>query len=250
MGSIIARAISDRGCGAALSGVADLDRHRAGALAEALGVPVLTARELVGNSALVVEAATPDAVGELLEEVARDGRDLLVLSVGGLVECGRALEAAAAAGCRVYCPSGAIAGLDAIRAASIGTIDGAEITTRKPPAGLAGAPGLDFDPASLSEPRVVFEGSAREACRAFPRNVNVSAALSLAGIGFDRTRVRVVADPGVTRNVHEIRVWGDFGQIETRTENVPSENPRTSRLAALSAIALIRRLTASLQVGT
>jgi aspartate dehydrogenase len=126
----------------------------------------------------------------------------------------------------------------------VGTIEGAQITTRKPPAGLG------LDPASLTEPRVIYEGSAREACRRFPQNVNVSAALSLAGIGFDRTRVRIVADPGVSRNVHEIRAWGDFGTIETRTENVPSQNPKTSRLAALSAIALIRGLGSPLRVGT
>jgi aspartate dehydrogenase len=255
MGSMIARAIDQGASAATLVAVSDLDDRAARALAGSLRSPpgVTTTPEVVQAADLVVEAAAPTALPGLLREIAAAGRDLLVLSVGGLIDQDSVLGDAARAGSRVYCPSGAIAGLDAVRAAAGGRIDGARITTRKPPAGLAGAPFFSptgIDPAGITEPRVIFEGSAREACREFPQNVNVSAALSLAGIGVDRTEVRIVADPGLTRNVHSIEVWGDFGRIRTETENVPSENPRTSRLAALSAIALIRTLTESLKVGT
>lgn len=255
MGSMIARAIDDGTCPGTLVAVSDLDDGAARALAGALKNPpeVGTTPEVVRAADLIVEAAAPTALPPLLSEIVTRGKDLLVLSVGGLIDQDDRLEEAARKGSRVYCPSGAIAGLDAVRAAAGGRIEGARITTRKPPSGLAGAPFFSttgIDPAEITEARVLFEGSAREACREFPQNVNVSAALSLAGIGVDRTEVRIIADPSLTRNVHTVEVWGDFGRIRTETENVPSENPRTSRLAALSAIALIRTIAASLRAGT
>lgn len=255
MGSTIARAIDSGTCRAVLVGLSDIDAARAGKLAASLGpgVEIMSTPELVGRAQLVVEAARPAAVADLLTQVIQTGRDLLVLSVGGLIDCESLVEEASRRGCHIYCPSGAIAGLDGVRAAALGRIDSATITTRKPPAGLLGAPYFEengIDPLSLTDAEVVFEGSARDACRLFPQNVNVSAALSLAGIGVDRTRVRIIADPCVSRNIHQIEIRGDFGRIETVTENVPSENPRTSRLAALSAIALIRRLTGNVQIGT
>jgi aspartate dehydrogenase len=255
MGSLIARAIDAGAFPGTLVALADLDANRAATLAGSLAVPpeVSPTREVVAAVDLVVEAAAPEALPVLLDLVAEHGNDLLVLSVGGLIDQEDRLEEARRTGSRVYCPSGAIAGLDGVRAAAEGRIDGAQITTRKPPAGLLGAPffrDAGMDPERIESPTVVFEGSAREACARFPQNVNVSAALSLAGVGVDRTRVRIIADPGLARNVHTIEVWGDFGTIRTETENVPSENPRTSRLAALSAIALIRSFSVSLRVGT
>jgi len=255
MGSMIARAVARGECAAELVAVTDLDPERARRLAASLEVPppVLPTGEVVARSGLVVEAAAPDVLETLLRLVIEGQKDLLVLSVGGLIDREEELKEAARRGCSIYCPSGAIAGLDAVRAAALGRIGGARLTTRKPPQGLAGAPHLverGQDPLTLGTATVVFEGSAREACRAFPQNINVSAALSLAGIGFDQTRVRIIADPAVERNIHKIEVWGDFGRIETVTENVPSENPKTSHLAALSAIALIRRLSDSFQVGS
>ena len=254
MGSMIARSIDRGECPATLVGVTDLDGTRARRLAASLASnpPVLPTAQVVEGCDLVVEAAGADALGDLLPRVIGGGKDILVLSVGGLIDREEQI-AAAAHRSRIYCPSGAIAGLDAVRAAAVGRIEGAAVTTRKPPAGLAGAPFFDdaaIDPLSLETATVVFEGSAREACRAFPANINVSAALSLAGIGVDRTRVTIVADPGIDRNIHRVEVWGDFGRMTAVTENVASENPRTSRLAALSAIALIRRLSAPFQVGT
>lgn len=255
MGSIIARAVGLGEVRAALTGVADLEpeRARAAAAESGAGVIVGTIPEVAEVADLLVEAAGAGVVRPVLEAAARRGRDVVILSVGGLLDLGDTIAEAMDAGVHVYCPSGAIAGLDAVKAAGGGEIRTARLTTRKPPAGLAGAPYLDergIDVSALETPVTVFEGTAREACRAFPANINVSAALSLAGIGADRTEVRLIADPTIQRNIHEIEVTGDFGVIRTVTENVPSENPRTSRLAALSAIALLKGLTGSPRVGT
>jgi aspartate dehydrogenase len=252
MGAIIADAI-DRDAGPVrLVGIADLDQEKARRLSERLmsRPPVLTLSELAERSSVLVECAGVGAVPDVIAAAESHDADLIVLSVGGLLDRtgppGSDLS-------RIYCPSGAIAGLDAIRAAAVGRIDSSSITTRKPPAGLRDNPYLEsqgIDLANLTAPRTVFEGSAREACRAFPANINVAAALSLAGIGPDRTTVRIIADPGVERNIHEVEVTGDFGRIRTTTENEPSDNPKTSRLAALSAIALIRGLTTRMRVGS
>ena len=255
MGSIIAHAIDDGEVPCLLVAIADLDRPRAESLAGNLSQPpdIGTIPEIAGRVDLIVEAAGTAAVTEILREAIPRGKDVLVLSVGGLIDASDWIDRATDQGIRIYCPSGAIAGLDALKAANIGKIESARITTRKPPAGLAGAPYLeehDIDITNLVEPKEVFEGSAREACRGFPANVNVSAALSLAGIGIDKTRVRLIADPGITQNIHEVEVEGDFGVIRTVTENVPSQNPKTSRLAALSAIALLKHLTGTLRIGT
>ncbi len=255
MGSIIARSISNGEVSAELTGLADLDRTRAEALAGDLGAhPMIGGiADVTRRADLVVEAAGASAVEEILFEAVSRGKDVLILSVGGLIDLDELIQRAAAGNTAIHCPSGAIAGLDAIKAAAIGTIESARLTTRKPPAGLAGAPYLDetgIDISGLTEPRTIFEGSARDACKAFPANVNVSAALSLAGIGVDATRVRLIADPTITRNIHEIEVVGDCGLIRTVTENTPSDNPKTSRLAALSAVALLKTLTRPLRVGT
>ena len=157
-------------------------------------------------------------------------------------------------GARILVPTGALLGLDAVRAAAEGKIASVRMVTRKPPAGLAGAPllrELNINLDGLKEPRRVFEGSAREAIAGFPANVNVAVALSLAGIGPDQTRVEIWADPTVARNTHTISVISDSADLTMRIENIPSEeNPRTGRITALSALAALRRLTAALVVGT
>ena len=126
--------------------------------------------------------------------------------------------------------------------------------TRKPPNGLRGAPGIEVagvDLDSVTEPTIVFDGPVIEACRLFPANVNVSAALSMAGIGPHKTTIRIYADPTVTRNTHEIEIEGEFGRLAIKIENVPSPtNPRTGQLSALSALALLRRITSPVRVGT
>jgi aspartate dehydrogenase len=150
-------------------------------------------------------------------------------------------------------PTGGLLGLDAVAAAAEGRISSVRMTTRKPPNGLAGAPHLVANGISvegLDAPKLVFSGSAREAAAGFPANVNVAAALSLAGIGPDRTMIDIWADPGVTRNCHAIEVEADSARFTLTIENAPSENPKTGRIVALSVIAALRKLNAPLRVGT
>ena len=177
-----------------------------------------------------------------------------MLAIGVSLAFADLVALARRSGARILVPTGALLGLDAVRAAAEGTIRSVRMVTRKPPAGLAGAPylverGIVLD--GLAEPRLLFEGSAREGARGFPANVNVAAALALAGIGPDRTRLQIWADPGVTRNTHTIEVEGEEASFRMTIENVPSlENPRTGRLTPLSVLAALRRLTATLVVGT
>ena len=257
IGAEICQAI-DRGLvEATLAGISDIDAPRAHALSQGLGTrpPVLSQGEVIGASDLVVEAVSRAVAPSIIAECLERGRDIMVMSVGGLLE--RAEEFVALArqqGRRIYVPTGAIAALDAVKGACVASVSRVTLTTSKPPRGLDGAPYVvqnRIDLAVLQKPTVVFAGSAREAVPAFPANINVAAALSLAGIGPDRTQVRIVADPTSDRNVHEIEAEGDFGRLTVRMENVPSpHNPKTSYMAALSAIALLRRITAPLVVGT
>lgn len=257
IGQEIALAIDGGLVAAELCAVCDVDRARAEALARRLrgGTKALGQPETIQVSDLVVEATSQAVAPGIIREVLTASRDVLVMSVGGLLRHYDELRGLAErAGRRIYVPSGAIAGLDAVKAAMVGTVTSVVLTTRKPPRGLQGAPyvvehKIDLD--GLREASVIFSGPAAQAVPAFPANINVAAALSLAGIGPDRTTVRILADPGCERNTHEIEVEGDFGRLLLRAENVPSpSNPKTSRLAALSAVALLRRLTATVVIGS
>lgn len=206
---------------------------------------------------VVVEAASPAVVREYAGRWLDGGSDVLAMSVGALADPDllRDLAATAARADRhVLVPSGAIGGLDAIRAARIGGLDEVRLRTTKPPRALRGAPYLlasAFDVDAVTEPTVVFDGPASEAVVGFPANLNVVAALSLAGLGPDRTRVVLVADPTAERNVHEIIARGAFGELSVRLENRPTPgNPKTSLLAPLSALALLRQLGEPVRVGS
>ncbi|MCX5680544.1 MAG: aspartate dehydrogenase [Candidatus Omnitrophica bacterium] len=234
----------------------DIDKDKALTLAKTLKrkVPLLTSPELIKKSGLIVEAASASISAEILKSCIAAKRDCLIMSVGGLVGKEKLLDRAAAAGVRVYIPSGAVSGIDGLKSAMAGGITSVTLTTRKPPKGLVGAPYLKenhIDVSKIDGETVIFEGSAKEAVKGFPQNVNVSAVLSLAGIGARRTRVRIVTSPGYTVNVHEIEVIGASGRIMTRTENVPSStNPKTSALAIFSAIATLRSAASSVRIGT
>ncbi len=233
----------------------DLDkaRHWAQTLLHS-APPVVPLGETAGRSDIVVEAAPASAFREIATAVLEAGKVLLAVSVGALLDgFDEYVDLARRSGGRLHVASGAIGGLDAIAAAAVGRVDAVTMTTRKPPRGLLGAPYLHehgIEVMTLREPAVVFEGSAREAVRGFPANVNVSAAVSLAGIGPDRTRVRIIADPTIARNMHDVEVTGDFGRFTVHVENAPSANPRTGVLAAQSVIATLRKLTSPVQVGT
>ena len=194
------------------------------------------------------------ADAEVAEPALRAGRIFLPVSVGQLLEHPDLVGLARRTGACIIVPTGALLGLDAVRAAAESEIGSVVMVTRKPPAGLAGAPYLEqhgIDLEDLAAPLKVFEGSARDGARRFPANVNVAAALSLAGIGPDRTRLEIWADPHITRNTHRIVVEADSARFEMQIANVPTDdNPRTGKITALSVIAALRRLTATLCVGS
>jgi aspartate dehydrogenase len=214
--------------------------------------PYLSLDELIRQSDMIVEAAGGGVVPELAKKVFAAGKELMVISVGALVEHPEIIAEARRTGCRLHIPSGAIAGLDGIKSACVGKITHITHTTRKPPAGLEGAPYLverGISLAGLQEEKEVFSGTAREACRGFPANVNVTGAVGLAGIGPDRTRVRIIAVPGLARNCHDIDVEGEFGKLHVHIENIPSENPKTGKLTALSIIRAVQDAVDPVRIG-
>lgn len=242
--------------GLALTAVAARDPARAAQrLAEAgIAVPVVPLAELAVRADIVVESLPAAAFRVVAEPAIDAGRLFLPLSVGALLDHLDLIDRAKRSGARIIVPTGALLGLDAVRAAAEGEIRSITMVTRKPPGGLAGAPflverGISLD--RLAAPLKVFEGSAREGARGFPANVNVAAALALAGIGPERTRLEIWADPTVERNTHRIEVEADSVRLAMTIENVPSlENPRTGRITALSVIACLKGLVAPLRVGS
>jgi aspartate dehydrogenase len=216
-------------------------------------VSYLNLAELISRSDLVVEAAGGAIVPELARETCAAGKDLMVISIGALLDHPEVMSRSRETGCGLFLPSGAIAGLDGIKSACVGQVSHVTMTTRKPPNGLEGAPYLverGISLVGLREEREIFSGNAREACRGFPANVNVSAAVSLAGLGPDKTQIRIFAVPGLKRNCHDIEVEGEFGGLTIHIENAPSENPRTGKLTALSIIRSVQDVVDSVRVGT
>jgi len=246
--------------GVEIAAVAGRDgSSRAAALAREFGVPYVTGRqELIAvRPAALIEAASHEAVREHLVPLLEAGISVVVLSAGALVddELRRDAEAAAERSrALLYVPSGGIGGLDALRTACLAGVEEASIQVAKPPAAWKGIPyvesrGVQLE--GLKAPLVLFEGPAREGVPHFPQNVNIAAVLALGGIGMDRTRLKVVADPGLTLNTHTIRVSGRSGRFSIVLENVPSpENPKTSFLACYSALAALRMLGSPVRYGT
>ena len=232
----------------------DLDRARQRCAGFRAPPAVRPAGALPELADVVVECAPAAAFPDVARPALEAGRILVCVSVAALLDHPGCVDLAAERGGRILVPSGAIPGLDAVQAAALGEVEEVRMVTRKPPAGLDGVPWLldrGVDVHAFREPTRVFEGSAREAARRFPANVNVAAALGLAGVGPDRTRVEVWADPSITRNVHEISVEAEAARLRLRIENVPSRsNPRTGRIVAPSVLATLRKLTSPLVVGT
>ncbi len=261
--TILARAI-DAGevGGVALKAVYDVKPDAAYKLVKQLKSNprvVGTVAELYENRdiKLIIEAASQEAVREYAVNIMKAGKDMMVMSVGAFSDeklFDAVKSSAETMGTRLYIPSGAILGIDGIKSVMKAGIDEVLLTTRKPPKALRGVEYISEQNLDLSElrvPLIVFEGTAEEAVEAFPFSVNVAATLSLVGLGLKKTKVRVVADPSVTRNVHVIRVRGKAGEFVTEAHNVPSpDNPRTSYLAALSAIRALKNLTENIVIGT
>ena len=255
IGRALLRAADAAALPMAVAGVTSRTEASARAFLETLTkpAPYLSLDSLIEASDLVIETAGGHVVPELAERAFTAGKDLMVISVGALLDHPEIIDAARKTGCRLIVPSGAIAGLDGIKSASSGPVDFVRLTSRKPPGALEGAPFLverGLSLAGLTEARELFYGPAREAVRGFPDNLNISAAISLAGIGPDRTEVRIYADPAVSRNCHDIEVEGEFGRLHVHLENIPSENPKTGRLTALSIIRAVRDAVDPVRIGS
>lgn len=244
IGTRIAQAVSAGEIDYAFAAVYDADPAAAQRISSAHGVHVAASlAECASACDVLVEAAAGKAVAGVVaaaqDSFAASGRPghVLIMSVGGLL----GVPLPEGEGPVLHIPSGAIGGLDAIQAMAVAGLDEVLLTTSKPPKAL----GLD-----VTERTVIFEGPACDVIEQFPKNINVAIALSFAGIGAHRTRVRLVADPAESRNVHHIVARGPAGEVEFVSRNLPfPDNPKTSYLAALSAVALLRRLAAHLQVG-
>ena len=256
IGRVVAEAL-DRGIdGLALTAVSARDTARAvRAMAGfAHPVPVLPVARLAEVADIVVECAPAALLRDIAEPALAAGRTLIVLSCGALLDNSDLIDLARRQKGRILVPTGALLGLDAVQAAAEGHISRIHMITRKPPTGLDGAPYLvehGISVAGLDQALRVFTGTAREAARGFPANVNVAAALALAGIGPDRTTIEIWADPAVDRNIHRIEVEADAARFTLQIENVPSDdNPKTGRLTPLSVIALLRKLSSPLAIGT
>ncbi|MFJ1302069.1 aspartate dehydrogenase [Pseudomonadota bacterium AL_CKDN230030165-1A_HGKHYDSX7] len=212
-----------------------------------------TLAELATHCDVVVECAPAAVFRELAEPVIAAGGKLVVLSSGALLANEDLIGAARERGAQIIVPSGAILGLDALTAAAEAEIRSVTMITRKPPRGLKGAPYLEthaIDVDTITEPTLIFRGSPRDAAVGFPANLNVAVSISLAGIGPDRTTLEIWADPGVSRNIHRVEVDADSASFSMEIQNVPSENPKTGRITALSVIAALRKLGSPLRVGT
>jgi len=197
------------------------------------------------NADLILECASQSAVREYAINVLKHNKNLMIMSVGALVNKNLFEEIkknAKERNLKIYIPSGAIVGIDGIKAGMIGEIESVTLITRKNPKSLG---------IITNKEKILFDGNASEAVVKFPKNINVAATLSLAGIGFEKTKVKIIADPNVNENIHEIHIKGSFGEILTTAKNLPSpENPKTSYLASLSAIACLKKITSEIQIGT
>jgi aspartate dehydrogenase len=233
--------------------VRDVDKTRRALPQLGDSIAVRKATELADDCDVVVECLPPALFREVAISAIDKGRLFMPLSVAQLLQNGDLIERAKDKGARILVPTGALIGFDAVRAVAEGTIRSVDMVTRKPPAGLEGAPYLrerGISVRDLKMPLKVFDGTAREGARGFPTNVNVAAALSLAGIGPDRTHLEIWADPTVAMNTHSITVDADTARFSMTIENLPSENPRTGKIVALSTVAALRALVSELKVGT
>ena len=241
--------------GCVLTAVSANDRDRAAARLAHLRttVPVVAIEALEALADMVVECAPAALLPSIAEPFLRAGKTVVVLSAGAILSHDHLIGLARAHGGQIVVPTGALLGLDAVTAAAEGTIHSVRMITRKPVRGLLGAPYLvenDIRIEDITAPLRVFAGTPREAAIGFPANLNVAVALSLAGVGPDKTVLEIWADPDLTRNTHRIEVDADSASFTMSIENIPSDNPKTGRITALSVISYLRKLGQPLRVGS
>ena len=220
-------------------------------------VAVQDLRSIIDTCKLVVEAASWETVETYSTLILTHGVDLMIMSSGVFADSTlfkKLTKLAYKNDCKLFIPSGAVGGLDALKSAKVCEVGLVELTTTKPIQSLVGSPYLEakkIDITTITEPTLIFEGDALEAIQAFPKNINVAITLSLAGFGPEKTRVKIICDPTIEMNQHTLRVTGDFGEMECTLKNKPfPENPKTSYLAALSAVATIKKAVENLRIGT
>ncbi len=258
IGSSLAKVILEDFSGKAeLASLYDIDIEKAYNLDARLNkkTAALNQEDLINKADLVIEATKAESASDIARKTISASRSIMIMSVGGIIESYKELELLAQdKNVRIFIPSGAICGLDGLKASAFAKINKVTLTTRKPPQAFLGVPyvlkkKIRLD--NLDKDTVIFEGSASMAIRAFPQNINVAATLSMAGIGPHNTTVRIVASPGITRNIHEVEIESDAGKIFSRTENViHPDNPKTSYLAVLSAVAMLKQILEPVKIGT
>ena len=257
IGTEIALAVDKGDINVILHGCNDVDKNKYEILIKKLNKikpKFLQKESLIKQVDLVIECAKKDAVKEFFELAIKHRKDVMFLSAGGVLENFNLVEEAKRKGINVYVPSGAVVGIDGLDAAKYHGLSKVVLITRKPPNAFAGNEYLlkkNIDISKITGETVIFEGPAREAIKEFPANINVAATLSMAGLGPDETKVKIIADPFVTANTHEIIVEGDFGRFRAISENLPSPtNPKTSYLTALSTIVMIKKIVDPIHIGT
>ena len=255
VGRKLATALDDNAIpGLLLAAIGVRDETKARASIQLKSDPVFTTVEnLADHCDVVVECAPSALLPQIATPVLKAGKTMVVLSAGALLFHPELIELARENGGQIVVPTGALLGLDAVSAAAEGTIHSVTMKTRKPVRGLLGAPYLvenNIVIDHITEPMCIYRGSPRGAAKGFAANLNVAVALSLAGIGPDRTVLEVWADPHIDRNIHQIVVEADSASFTMEIQNIPSENPKTGRITALSVLAALRKMTAPLRVGT
>jgi len=259
IGSSLAKVIvKDFGREARLCALFDLDKDKTRKLVKLLKGRILAAddfKSLLKKSDLVIEAASAKVSWDIAKATLSSGKDVMIMSVGGVSGRLKQLtDLAKRNNSKVYIPSGALSGIDAVKASAVGKINKVILTTTKSPLSFKGVKYVEdkgIDLSKIKKETVLFSGKAAEAVKYFPQNINVAAVLSLAGIGENQTQVKIIASPGVIRNTHEVRVESPAASISTRTENVlHPDNPKTSYLAVLSAIAMLKHILEPVVIGT
>jgi aspartate dehydrogenase len=240
-----------------LSALYDIDHTKSAALAKQLKVPQIfkkTLNETLLPVDLIVEAVSSPHTPDIIHKILNAKKHVLVVSVGSLIKEPSLFELASKKKCSIIVPSGAVAGIDSIKAAAQIGIDKITLVTRKPPAGLKGNLFIEksgIDLTKIKKETVVFEGPVKKAIEAFPQNINVAATLSIASKAGNKLKVRIVTSPEYKRNMHEVQASGSFGKITTLTENVPCpDNPRSSYLAVLSAKQALEQYCKNMFIGT